>query len=717
MCKKLFCLITITIALALSNGYAQEITWNRAAYWDGAYPGAWGGGGEGMRDAVQAAGYTVLNAAQLKTWMDARISDRALSVVVFCKDVVPDTVAESMTVNCTFRRYLDAGGKVVWYADWPIYYRGHADGSMDTWGSAGATGVLGFNASSGPNDSYDVVEFTEAGIEWGLTQTWESQRPTSPTITSNLTVLATISSGSAAAWVKHFLPGDRYRGFVRLYDTGGQADPDDVMRLAEFIITKASCINPADGSYHPDTWVTLTWSPGATAASHDVYFGESYDDVDTGAGDTFRINQVDTSYLVGFAGFPYPEGLVPGTTYYWRIDEVEADGTTKHKGDVWSFTIPPKKAYNPDPADGSEIAELDDKLTWTPGYGAKLHTVYFGDDYDVVNDAVGGIPMGLASYNPGPLEEEKVHYWRVDEFDAIETHKGDTWTFTTPGAVGSPQPANGATEVTPTPTLSWTPATNATSHEVYFGTDKSAVRAADSGSPEYQGSRALGAESYDTGALAWNTTFYWRVDAVYNTGPIKGPVWSFTTGGFLLVDDFESYTDDDAAGQAIWQSWIDGFGIADNGAQVGYLLPPYAEQTIVHGGTQSMPLLYINETGVTNSEALLTLTTTRDWTAESVAELSLWIRGSAANAAEPMYVAISNSTGVPAIMANDNPDAAKKGLWTQWSIPLQTFADQGINLTNVDKIAIGLGTKSGMATAGGTGTVYIDDIRLYQSAP
>ena len=717
MCKKLICLISITLTLTLSQGYAQELAWDRAAYWDGAYPGAWGGGGEGMRDALEAAGYTILNAAELKTWMDAHIADKALSVVVFCKDVVPDTVGESMNANCTIRRYLDSGGKVVWYADWPFYYVGHADGNMDTWGSAGATGVLGFNASSGPNDSYDVVEFTDAGIEWGLTQTWESRRPTSPTITNNLTVLATVSSGSAAAWVKHFLPGDRYRGFIRLYDTGGLADPDDVMRLAEYIITKAGCISPPDGSYHPDTWASLTWTPGATAVSHDVYFGENYEEVEAGTGDTFRGNHVDTSFLVGFAGFPYPDGLVPGTTYYWRIDEVEANGTTKHKGDVWSFTVPPKKAYNPDPADGAELADLDTKLTWTPGFGAKLHTVYFGDDFDVVSNAVGGFPQGVLTYSPSAIELEKVYYWRVDEFDAIETHKGDTWTFTTPGAIGNPQPANGTTEVTPTPILSWTPATNATSYEIYLGTDKETVRSADTGSPEYKGSRASGSENYDTGALDWNSTFCWRVDAVYNTGPVKGPVWTFTTGGFLLVDDFESYTDDDAAGQAIWQHWIDGFGIPDNGAQVGYLLPPYAEQIIVHGGLQSMPLMYINETGVTNSEATLTLPATRDWTAESVAELSLWVRGVAANAAEPMYAAIANTTGVPAIAAHDDPAIAQKGLWTQWVIPLQTFADQGINLTNVDKIAVGLGTKAGMAAPGGTGTMYIDDIRLYRSDP
>ncbi len=51
---------------------------------------------------------------------------------------------------------------------------------------------------------------------------------------------------------------------------------------------------------------------------------------------------------------------------------------------------------------------------------------------------------------------------------------------------------------------------------------------------------------------------------------------------------------------------------------------------------------------------------------------------------------------------------------TQWIIPLETFGNQGINLTNVDKIAIGLGTRGNMTTAGGSGKMYIDDIRLYR---
>jgi len=473
--------------------------------------------------------------------------------------------------------------------------------------------------------------------------------------------------------------------------------------------------NPANGSMINDTWVSLSWLPGQTAVSHDVYFSDNYNNVKDGTADAFQGNQTTTDLLAGFPGFPYPEGLIPGTTYYWRVDEVESDGVTKYMGSVWKFSIPPKTAYNPDPTDGAEFVGPDNvTLRWTPGFGAKLHTVYLGTDFDGVDNASGGLPQGLKTYDPGPLELEKVYYWRVDEFDAIATHKGDVWSFTTPGAVGNPQPAYGAADVQMNVILNWIPADSAASHQLYFGTDKTAVRNADTGSPEYKGSKTLGDESYDPGMLEPEATYYWRVDEVDNQGNTsKGPLWIFTTGTFLLVDDFEGYTDDDTAGEAIWQTWIDGFGVADNGAQVGYLMPPYAEQSIVHGGLQSMPLLYINEADVTNSEAAMTLTSPRDWTQAGVFDLSLWFRGDVANAAEPIYAAISNNTGSPGVATYDNLSAAQIGAWMNWTISLQTFSDQGINLTNVDKIAIGLGSKAG-AAAGGSGTIYIDDIRLYQ---
>jgi hypothetical protein len=461
--------------------------------------------------------------------------------------------------------------------------------------------------------------------------------------------------------------------------------------------------NPKDGTLHPDTWINLGWTPGDFAVSHNVYLGDNFDDVDAGAESTFVGNQTDTFTVAGFPGFPYPDGLVPGTTYYWRIDEVnDAEPNSPWKGEIWSFSIPPKTAYFPDPADGAEAVGVNDKLTWTPGFGSKLHYVYFGETFNEVENAAGGLPQGAATFSPVTLKMAKTYYWRVDEFDIVETHKGDVWSFTTEGAVAALDPANGAVDVTQTPVLTWTPGFGA-SHEVYFGADPTAL--------ELKGSGNLGSESYEPGQLEWDTTYYWRIDEANNANadsPWTGPLWSFTTANFLIVDDFESYNDLDPAepeSNRIFNAWIDGYDDPTNGSLVGYETPPFAEQTIVHSGNQSMPMSYDNSVG--KSEATLTLTSNRDWTVKGVDTLTIWFRGDAANAAETMYVVLNGSAGID----HDNPDAALRTSWTAWNIDLQSFADQGVNLANVDSITLGLSS-----VTGGTGMMYFDDIRLYPPA-
>ncbi|KPK54779.1 MAG: hypothetical protein AMS22_05335 [Thiotrichales bacterium SG8_50] len=445
-------------------------------------------------------------------------------------------------------------------------------------------------------------------------------------------------------------------------DRGGKGYAMMAFKLEEFALGNAlgNAYNPspADGALHEDTWATLGWSPGRNSVSHDVYLSENFDDANNGTADTFRGNQADTTLLVGLPGFTFPEGLVPGTTYYWRIDEVnDADPNSPLKGKIWHFSIPPKTAYSPDPADGAEFVALDATLTWTPGFGAKLHTVYIGDNFEDVDNATGGTGRGAATYKPAsPLESEKVYYWRVDEFDPPNTYKGDIWSFTTPGAVGNPDPANGAADVQMTAILSWTAADNAASHELYFGADGEAVKNATTASPEYIGPKVLGSESYDPGKLAWDTPYYWRVDEVYPAETVKGLVWSFATADFISVDDFESYNDidpPDALSNRIFDKWIDGFGTTTNGALVGNDMPPYAEQSIVHGGAQSMPYLYDNANKT--SEATLTLVYPRDWTEEGVAKLSLWFRGASGNAADRMFVALNGT----AVVYHDDASATR----------------------------------------------------------
>jgi hypothetical protein len=554
-------------------------------------------------------------------------------------------------------------------------------------GIAGDQATVIARATLADGQAYDVVYIYEKGAE--------------------LPVAPADGSGQTAADIRICLGFDE-RSFP-VWNDNGFALLAAAIKYTLGLTPQARNPSPHDGALHEETWASLGWSPGDFAASHDVYVSDSYEDVNDGTGEAFRGNQQETSFIIGFPGFPYPDGLVPGTTYYWRIDGVnEPDPNSPWRGSIWSFSIPPKTAYAPDPADGAEFVDPNADLSWTAGFGAKLHTVYLGDNFDDVNDAAEGVPTGRTTYDPVQLESEKVYYWRIDEFDGFESHKGDIWAFTTPGAVGDPQPSNGAADVQMIATLSWTAADNAASHGLYVGTDVNAVKNATTDSPEYVGPRALGAESYDPSGLAWDSTYAWRVDEVYPAGTVRGLVWTFTTADFILVDDFESYDDiDPLPGEPginrIFDKWIDGFGTTTNGALVGNDLPPYAEQSIVHGGAQSMPYFYDNN--LKTSEATLTLVYPRDWTEEGVTKLSLWFRGDAANAADRIFVALNGTSAV----YHDDASATQMTGWNQWIVDLQAFA--GVDLTNVNTITIGIGTKDAPA-AGGAGTVYFDDIRL-----
>jgi len=500
---------------------------------------------------------------------------------------------------------------------------------------------------------------------------------------------------------------------VKVYDRALTADEIQSSMAGSAGLPLARTPDPKDGAVVEATWANLSWRAGDFAVSHDLYFGTAFDDVNDGAEGTFAGNLAATFQVVGFPGFPAPEGLQPGTTYYWRVDEVnDANAASPWKGDVWSFSIPPKTAYAPVPSDGAESVALDAELSWAAGFDAKLHTVYFGDNFDDVSNAAGGpIQEDTTFAPPDPLELAKTYYWRVDEFDPPTTYKGEVWSFRTEGTAANPYPAKGDVDVSPTSILKWTPGNLAGSHELYFGADAEAVANAGKASPEYKGGKALGEETFAVDRLELMTTYYWRIDEVNSTqsgSPWIGNIWSFTTGDFLVVDDFESYNDiDPLPGEPgvnrIFDKWIDGFGTTTNGALVGNALPPYAEQTVVHGGAQSMNYAYDNA-GKT-SEATLKLVYPRDWTEEGVTKLSLWVRGSSSNAADRIYIALNGT----AVIYHDDPAATQLIGWNEWVIDLATF---GVDLANVSSITIGVGTKNVPAPGGGTGTVYFDDIRL-----
>ena len=91
------------------------------------------------------------------------------------------------------------------------------------------------------------------------------------------------------------------------------------------------------------------------------------------------------------------------------------------------------------------------------------------------------------------------------------------------------------------------------------------------------------------------------------------------------------------------------------------------------------------------------------------------------NDVEPLYVAVTDGAGASGIAQHDDAAASTIDVWTEWRIDLSAtggFADQGVNLADVDKLAVGLGTRGnpGAPGPGGSGTMFFDDIRLLRPA-
>ncbi|MHC4679955.1 MAG: hypothetical protein ACYTEK_14795, partial [Planctomycetota bacterium] len=167
------------------------------------------------------------------------------------------------------------------------------------------------------------------------------------------------------------------------------------------------------------------------------------------------------------------------------------------------------------------------------------------------------------------------------------------------------------------------------------------------------------------------------------------------------MDGFEDYND--YPPDEIYTTWLDGYENPANGSQVGYLTPPTIETDTVHGGDQSMPLLYSNTGGATYSEAERTFAVPQDWTKYGIETLVLYFQGTGGNTGQ-LYVKVN---GVKVAYPGDAADIARPR-WNQWSINL---ASLGVNLASVTTLALGIDGN------GAGGTLYVDDIGLYRAVP
>ncbi|MEN6578972.1 MAG: LamG-like jellyroll fold domain-containing protein [Phycisphaerales bacterium] len=431
---------------------------------------------------------------------------------------------------------------------------------------------------------------------------------------------------------------------------------------------------PEDAAVDVSRDIALGWAPGRFAATHDVYFGTSFEDVNNATQPTQ--SATDAAYD--------PEGLLEyGRTYYWRVDEVNgAPDYTVFKGETWSFTtetyaypitsltVMASSQQITSPAtrtiDGSGLDEFDQhgtdlKTMWvTPGglpawiqytfdRVYKLHELWVWNSNSELEPLMGfgakdvAIEYSTDGENWTPLENVpqfaqgtgKPTYTANTLVDLGEVMAqyvkltiNDNWGattmvslsevrfFYTPVQAFEPAPANGATGVDLGATLDWRPGREATSHEVYFGTDPNGLAA-----------QTVADHSYTPAAMDFGTVYYWKVNEAGDAGTYEGDVWSFTSQEFAPIDDFESYNDDIDAGTTIWQTWTDGVTTKASGSQVGYTDSPFAERTIVHSGAQSMPLMYNNAGDFFFSEAEREFDPAQNWTGNGATEVCVWTRG------------------------------------------------------------------------------------------
>ncbi len=565
---------------------------------------------------------------------------------------------------------------------------------------------------------------------------------------------------SSRAWVNS---GSSKIRTIDLFGNGASSVYYDDIKVQDYLSSLVTAYDPSpeDAATDVPRDVTLAWTAGRLAATHDVYLGASPTDVNAAGRDDPR--DVLVSQDQEAAQYDAVSPLDYGQTYYWRVDEVNAAPNDDiFKGSVWSFTIEPyaypitgvtARAANEQPAspatrtvDRSGLDDIDQhgidvKTMWMGnlptwieytfdkeyklhelwvwnanseieslmGFGARDVTVEYSTDGQTWT-ALENVPefaqgTGMATYTAntivpfGGVTAKSVRL-TVNAAYGMTGVVGlsEVRFFYVPTQAFRPDPADDAVDVSVETELNWRPGREMTSHTVYIDVDEAIV--ADGTAAAH----AVTEHRYAPASLNCATKYFWRVDETGEAGTYTGNVWSFTTEEFAPVDGFESYNDSD---RCLYDTWTDGL-TNGTGSYVGYENSKngtFGETAIVHGGGQSMPLSYDNTKPPYYSETVREFSSAQDWTAHGADTLSLYFQGAATNSSEPLYVTIEDGSK-SATVTHSNAAATTVTEWQQWKIPLSEFTAAGVKATAVKAMVIGVGNK----TAAGTGIVYIDDI-------
>ncbi|MFN4234777.1 MAG: YCF48-related protein [Bacteroidia bacterium] len=274
--------------------------------------------------------------------------------------------------------------------------------------------------------------------------------------------------------------------------------------------------NPSNNATNVTLSPTLTWSSGGgSPTGYDVYFGTNSNPP------LVSSNQSNTSY--------FPGTLQPNTTYYWRIEPRNSNGVATGCQTL-SFTTANSYITVTYPNGGENLTGGSNvNIAWTQNQTSNYFSLYYstngGSSWNTISTYLYNTnPNPTYSWNVPNITSSNCLIRIVDSYNSAIADTSNavfSITGTPPNCAINFNPSNNATNVTLSPTLTWSSGGGSpTGYDVYFGTN--------SNPPLVSSNQA--STSYSTGTLQPNTTYYWRIVPRNANGVATGcQTLSFTT--------------------------------------------------------------------------------------------------------------------------------------------------------------------------------------------
>ncbi len=467
-----------------------------------------------------------------------------------------------------------------------------------------------------------------------------------------------------------------------------------------YVPTQARVPQPATAARNVGVDPSLDWRPGRRAASHKVFFGTDQAAVAAGTAPA----QTVTAH-----GFD-PGPLNFGTTYYWKVDEVNA---VTYPGSVWSFTT-------------QEYAVVEDFESYTDKQGEEVFTAWAdgmvnsnGSIVGLYPDAIKGtfcettivhggrqsMPFEYNNVKPPYYSEaertlDKAQDWTVNGADTLILYfRGNPAAFVE--AAGKITMSGGGTDI-------WNNADQFRFACKPLAGDATIVAKIESvgNSDPWAKAGVMVRESLDPGSRF----------AIVLAAPGNGVHFQgrLMTGSSAVSDNTApaaSTPEQNALRAPVWVklerkgSTFNGFYSADG---VKWTTITWSPQTINMAGPVYIGLAVTSHNANVATTAVFsgvatTGNVTGSWNVQAIGVAQ------PANEAAPLYVTVQDSAGKSRMIVHPDPAATTLATWQAWRIPLSEISAGGVKLAAVKKLVIGVGDRAS-PKPDGAGKLYFDDI-------